>query len=1150
MADKTLNVRVKHRYDTEANWTSKNPVLLAGELAFSKDKNGRYKVGDGTSKWTDLPYATANSLAEHASGEGFEYGYAYSKTITIPKTTTVTTYYVQIAKDADFRFKNYYIRTSGNNTQYSFKAEISANAYMSPHIILNTQKYNTNEVKNILVCKGTTNSACHNIFLVIDSATSYNKTIYIWSDNSLLDTVSTTAPATATELNVNILTEDFIYTSKKVVANISGSATSAPWSGITGKPSTYPPSSHTHSYLPLNGGTLTGALTAPNIIASNYFTTPTMLGEGSTSTYYHRVDFGHSGVNQFDFYEYGGLYNFYQNQSAGKDKAVLLGKITANGWEGNVVGNVTGKASTAGTADVANSVDWSKVTNKPSTFTPSSHSHTFNQISDRTTYIYDASTSRTKNTVLAAPNGSDGKATFRALTAADIPNLTKSKISDFPTSMPASDVSSWAKASTKPSYTKAEVGLGNVDNTADANKSVKYATSAGSAESCTGNAATATKLATSRTVSGGTDITMSFNYDGSGNSLANIGYYNCNASNGNTNNYPYHRFAKLDVIADPYRDQTMTVYITQDYNGGCFGIARISLRTNNSSYVSEAEAKWLVRSGFSADALQVAIYEVYGKTYADAFIKLPGTYNGTVIRAIANGGRGSISRTWTLINSREVDSTTTSDAKTSTESYVNITTAGTEIHNQAYSKIITGVDAGTTSAANSVAWGGISGKPAIVGKTIKSRSNLGDANWTDLTTAQGLIPDMAFISYWNGAFSGASSNLAYCNKGAFGSIVTKNINDYATANHNHDSVYAKLSHNHAISDITNLQTTLNGKANSSHTHSYLPLSGGTLTGNLTVNGGITTSSDIIIPSICFSQDKDSIALGMTADNTIIVPNHKITIGNLLKANGGISTEDISTTNIDITKLTFTRSTAASINFSNNKVSINSAGLNVDNGASFGAAISINGTVIANGSVRFIDYYSESTGDGNTRRAVSSSATDGLKVGYLKSKTNSSTSKKQFCVMGQWGKEDDFGNATTKGSWTTGYILIDSTSDVRLKKNIKNTDISALPIINQMKVRQFDWKETGVHQQLGLVADELDKFDPLLTVGGGYEADGSMYVKQIDRLLLTEYAIKGIQEQQDEIVELQKENKELKQKISEIDTLKDELIQLKALIMNK
>lgn len=57
---------------------------------------------------------------------------------------------------------------------------------------------------------------------------------------------------------------------------------------------------------------------------------------------------------------------------------------------------------------------------------------------------------------------------------------TKSQITDFPSSMPASDVYAWAKAATKPSYTKAEVGLGNVDNTADKDKNVKYATSAGS----------------------------------------------------------------------------------------------------------------------------------------------------------------------------------------------------------------------------------------------------------------------------------------------------------------------------------------------------------------------------------------------------------------------------------------------------------------------------------------------------------------------------------------------------------------------------------------------------------------------------------------------------------------------------------------------
>ena len=41
-------------------------------------------------------------------------------------------------------------------------------------------------------------------------------------------------------------------------------------------------------------------------------------------------------------------------------------------------------------------------------------------------------------------------------------------------SRPASDVYSWAKASTKPSYSKSEVGLGNVDNTSDSTKKTNF----------------------------------------------------------------------------------------------------------------------------------------------------------------------------------------------------------------------------------------------------------------------------------------------------------------------------------------------------------------------------------------------------------------------------------------------------------------------------------------------------------------------------------------------------------------------------------------------------------------------------------------------------------------------------------------------------
>ena len=43
--------------------------------------------------------------------------------------------------------------------------------------------------------------------------------------------------------------------------NVTGSAGSVAWGNVTGKPSTFTPSSHTHSYLPLSGGTLTGTLT-------------------------------------------------------------------------------------------------------------------------------------------------------------------------------------------------------------------------------------------------------------------------------------------------------------------------------------------------------------------------------------------------------------------------------------------------------------------------------------------------------------------------------------------------------------------------------------------------------------------------------------------------------------------------------------------------------------------------------------------------------------------------------------------------------------------------------------------------------------------------------------------------------------------------
>ena len=63
-----------------------------------------------------------------------------------------------------------------------------------------------------------------------------------------------------------------------------------------------------------------GSLTSPSIATgdatSSYFQSRKFRGEGNAATYYHAVDFGFAGHNQVDFYEYGGLWNFWKNTDA------------------------------------------------------------------------------------------------------------------------------------------------------------------------------------------------------------------------------------------------------------------------------------------------------------------------------------------------------------------------------------------------------------------------------------------------------------------------------------------------------------------------------------------------------------------------------------------------------------------------------------------------------------------------------------------------------------------------------------------------------------------------------------------------------------------------------------------------------------------
>ena len=89
-------------------------------------------------------------------------------------------------------------------------------------------------------------------------------------------------------------------------------------------------------YAKLEGATFTGHVSSPIVSATRYFETPTLVGEGDDSTYYHRVVFGHRNFDKMEFHEYGGLFSFLENKKGGVNDGRLLFQISASGVDSKV----------------------------------------------------------------------------------------------------------------------------------------------------------------------------------------------------------------------------------------------------------------------------------------------------------------------------------------------------------------------------------------------------------------------------------------------------------------------------------------------------------------------------------------------------------------------------------------------------------------------------------------------------------------------------------------------------------------------------------------------------------------------------------------------------------------------------------------------
>lgn len=132
-------------------------------------------------------------------------------------------------------------------------------------------------------------------------------------------------------------------------------------------------------------------------------------------------------------------------------------------------------------------------------------------------------------------------------------------------------------------------------------------------------------------------------------------------------------------------------------------------------------------------------------------------------------------------------------------------------------------------------------------------------------------------------------------------------------------------------------------------------------------------------------------------------------------------------------------------------------------------------------------------------------------------TPTSSSPGQYSIMNIYSGDGYFVYNT---AGTIVYVKIAQTSDVRLKKNIRNSKISALNCIEKMNFKEFNWIKDNKFEEIGLIAQDLKEINENFV---SEKEDGLLLLNE-DSLRM--YTLKAIQE-------LSQQNKELKNKLEEL-----------------
>lgn len=672
----------------------------------------------------------------------------------------------------------------------------------------------------------------------------------------------------------------------------------------------------------------------------------------------------------------------------------------------------------------------------------------------------------------------------------------KSDITDFPTSLPASDVYGWAKASSKPSYTKSEVGLGNVDNTADANKSVKYAGSSGSSNTVVYTALTNTDLNTLQTEG-------KWYYAGGGNTCTNVPVESA----------AFELYVGRNASGWRYQQFTVTsgeIYI-RVFDSSNWGNWR-KLAFTSDTVTAASSVPWSGITGKPTTFTPASHTHNYAGSSsaggtANASYKLSNVGQITTVDALNNFNEANVFKYATMsaldgLNGLGKNDGIILSAPWSSANY------GHQIFldDNSYTIAHRYRNSGTWSA-----W-----------KTLIDSSNIGSQSVKYATSA------------------GSAGSVAWGN-------VSGKPSSYTPSSHTHDDRYYTE---------TEINTKLGAKLGAVSANGYYGMA--RPDGN--TSDWIRTTTAGIIPYQSGGAGAGHCGLGTSSwyfSNAYIdtVNCVNTNASGYLQANGLINTYSEYQSQKGSRDWRFGSATGSGdqnwFGFYDYTYGYHGGIYGPGHSLRMGGEIqstAANGFRAVQGKYGFIirndgaNVYFMMTGNGDPWGGWNDNYTIFTPNGEWQVKKspydNGMSTARGYVVV----SDSNDNRVYSISNYNANYLKVRcglntyhctySNSDIRLKKNINNTSITnALSVINSIKVRQFDWKETNIHQSIGFVADELEKLDPNFSQGGGVTKDGGIDVKSVNSFYLQGYIVKALQELSSQVSDLKQENKRLKQKLN-------------------